>query len=73
MTKDNFITFSLVGLFFGFMGQVTLGAAFSGNYLFIIFPLLFLLKDQKIKVLPGDIKIVFYIYCFIFFIAWVLQ
>ena len=73
MTKDNFITFSLVGLFFVFMGQVTLGAAFSGNYLFIIFPLLFLLKDQKIKVLPGDIKTVFYIYCLIFFIAWFLQ
>ena len=32
MTKNNFITYGLAVLFVTFMSQVTLGAAFSGNY-----------------------------------------
>ena len=63
----------MVVLFVGFMGQVTLGAAFSGNYFFLIFPLVYLLKDQSIKLLSGDLKIAFYIFSLIFFVAWLFQ
>jgi hypothetical protein len=73
MTKSNFITFGLAALFFSFMGQVTLGAAFSGNYIFLLFPLAYFLKDQKIMILPGDLQVAFYIFCLIFFIAWFFQ
>ena len=65
------------------MGQITLGlgapeeggfgAAFSGNYLFLLFPLAYVLKDQKIKLLPTDLQIAFYIFCVIFFTAWFFQ
>tara|TARA_A100001011_G_scaffold388787_2_gene469108 strand:+ start:273 stop:1451 length:1179 start_codon:yes stop_codon:yes gene_type:complete len=73
MNKENFIICFMVVLFVGFMGQVTLGAAFSGNYFFLIFPLVYFLKDQSIKLLYGDLKIAFYIFSFIFFIAWLFQ
>jgi len=71
--KNNFVTYGLAALFVSFMSQVTLGAAFSGNYIFLLFPLAYLLKDQKIKTLPGDLKIAFYIFFGIFFIAWFFQ
>ena len=71
--KNNFVTYGLAALFVSFMSQVTLGAAFSGNYIFLLFPLAYLLKDQKIKTLPGDLKIAFYIFFVIFFIAWFFQ
>ena len=73
MNKENFIICFMVVLFVGFMGQVTLGAAFSGNYFFLIFPLVYLLKDQSIKLLSGDLKIAFYIFSLIFFVAWLFQ
>ena len=73
MNKENFIICFMVVLFVGFMGQVTLGAAFSGNYFFLIFPLVYLLKDQSIKLLSGDLKIAFYIFSLLFFIAWLFQ
>ena len=83
MTQNNFITYTLAALFVTFMGQITLGlgtpeeggfgAAFSGNYTFLFFPLVYFLKDRKIKLLPGDIQIAFYIFCVIFFTAWFLQ
>ena len=60
-------------LFASFMGQVTLGSAFSGNYFFLIFPLVYFLKDQSIKLLSGDLKIAFYIFSIIFFVAWLFQ
>ena len=63
----------MVALFIGFMGQVTLGSAFSGNYIFLIFPLVYLLKDQSVKLLSGDLKIAFYIFSVIFFVAWLFQ
>ena len=83
MTQNNFITYGLAFLFVNFMGQITLGlgspeeggfgAAFSGNYLFLLFPLAYVLKDQKIKLLPTDLQIAFYIFCVIFFTAWFFQ
>jgi hypothetical protein len=71
--QNNFVTYGLAALFFSFMSQVTLGAAFSGNYIFLLFPLVYLLKEQKIKILPGDLQIAFYIFCGIFFVAWFFQ
>ena len=73
MNKENFIICFMVALFIGFMGQVTLGSAFSGNYIFLIFPLVYLLKDQSVKLLSGDLKIAFYIFSVIFFVAWLFQ
>lgn len=73
MTKNNFITYGLAVLFVTFMSQVTLGAAFSGNYFFLLLPLVYVLKDQKIKFLPGDLKIAFCLFCIIFFAAWFFQ
>ena len=35
--QNNFVTYGLAALFFSFMSQVTLGAAFSGNYIFLLF------------------------------------
>ena len=63
----------MAALFISFMGQVTLGSAFSGNYFFLIFPLVYFLKDQSIKLLSGDLKIAFYIFSIIFFVAWLFQ
>ena len=73
MHKDNLITCFMAALFISFMGQVTLGSAFSGNYFFLIFPLVYFLKDQSIKLLSGDLKIAFYIFSIIFFVAWLFQ
>ena len=73
MNKENFIICFMVALFVGFMGQVTLGSAFSGNYFFLIFPLVYLLKDQSVKLLSGDLKTAFYIFSLLFFIAWLFQ
>ena len=73
LTKDHLSIVFMSILFASFMGQVTLGAAFSGNYFFLIFPFVYFLKDQSIKFLTGDLKVAFYIFTTIFFVAWFFQ
>ncbi len=66
-------TIMLATLFVFFLNPITLGVAFSANYFFLLFPLLFILRDSKIYSLQGDLKGIFIIYCIIFFLAAIFQ
>jgi hypothetical protein len=66
-------TIMLAALFVFFLSPITLGVAFSSNYFFLLFPLMYILRDSKIYALQGDIKGIFLVYCIIFFVAAILQ
>lgn len=66
-------TIMLAALFVFFLNPITLGVAFSANYFFLLFPLMYILRDSKIYALQGDIKGIFLVYCIIFFVAAILQ